>query len=386
MDINEQFSRFEFRLIIQKTNGNKFFPLVMSGNIKEAYPFTVPTATFIVSTNYAGVTDSYLSPIRVDDIVRFQVNHKYLIDETDIWVDVFEGRVSDISSSFNTGDNDTTINCVGHSDALAYTYLQSTATYTDQTTGYILDALMPSVTRISTDTSNIDTTNSTSISSYEIKKDSKSIGDVIRELEELEISSYIFRLAPQYDTDDNLTSVLPIWAAISDDAIDGVAVNENSKTFLSAEFKTHSNKLTNKVTIYGGGSPQVSATVENTISQNRYDVRQTVLVDKTISTSSMCANIGNAIINRWSEPVITGTVKIRGNTIIRPGDRIKCRIPSIEINGEIVNNTFLVREVTHEIGKDFVTTLKLGDVDITMSSLIESFVLGDKRNNLNGID
>jgi len=385
MASSELYSRSNFRLVIQKPSGDNdiFYPQIISGNCTDVYPFAVPTARFVVSTNSTLSTSAYLSPIRDDDIVRFQVNHKFFVGEADVWIDVFEGRVSGINSVFNSNENTTTIKCIGHGESLKYTSTPTTVGHTAKTTGFILETLMPAMARISDDDTLIDITGSTSISQFDLKEDSQKIMDVVRDLESLELYGYIFRLKPLYDTDGVLTSVEPVWEAISSTATDKLIINESAQSFISASFKSNISKMRNRFTIYSGSNPQVSATVNDTALQATYDIREELLVNKSITTTTMCTNIATAALARWKNPIISGTITIRGNPYIKVGDRVTCNIPSIIINGDPIDDTYLVYKVTHNINDGYTTRLELGEIDISTSELITSLILGNRRNNLN---
>src|SRR6056297_1689295 len=82
---------YNFRMIIQKPSGekNKYYPSIVKGSITYAYPFKIPIANTTIDTVIGGNTSAYLSPIRVDDIVRIQVNNKILVDESDVWINLF---------------------------------------------------------------------------------------------------------------------------------------------------------------------------------------------------------------------------------------------------------------------------------------------------------
>lgn len=376
----------QFRLLIEDSDGNIYYPDVISGSTSSVYPFAVPTARFTISSNSAVSTSTYISPIRNDNVVRFQVNQKYTVGERDVWIDIFEGRVNGIRSVFNQNENTTTIRCIGHGESLKYTSTPATVGHTAKTTGYILETLMPAMARISDTDTLIDIAGSTSISQFDLKEDSQKIMDVIRDLESLELYGYIFRLTPVYDTDGLLTSVEPVWEAISSTATDILAINEYGQSMLSADFESNISNMCNLFTMYGGGATQVSSTVEDSTLQVTYDVREKVEVDKSIATAAMCTNIATAAVTRWKNPIISGTVTIRGNPYIRVGDRVTCDIPSVIIDGEPIDDTYLIYRVTHNIEDGYTTTLVLGEIDMSASELITSFILGDRRNNLNGID
>lgn len=371
----------QFRAVIE-TDSGLIYPNILSGGINSSsYPFTIPSGSFSISTSVLGETQLGTSSIRVDNNVRIQMNHKTYVGEIDSWTDIFHGKVTSVSSSFSTRGSVTTVSVIGHEQCTTYT-TSPAISVVDYTSGDIIKLLIPSMLRL-TDENFIDTAYSTEFSTYDVKTDAKDVMDVIRNMESLELYTYRFTTRAVYNSDGTLLKVLPIWYRIPEEATNNLQVNEGSRTLLSADFKSHIDKMRNKVTIYGDG---VSGTKEDITSQNNYDVRDYVAVDRSIVTAGTCELLADSYVKRWKDPVITGTVTVRGNPNIVAGDKVRCRIPSIVVNGVSIDGTFLVRKVSHTFGiRGFTTTLILGEVDINMGEIISSFVLSGKRNNLNGI-
>jgi hypothetical protein len=385
--VEEYSSSQDFRMILQKPSGekNKYYPSIISASVTTVYPYKVAIANVVVDTSAGSSTSAYLSPIRADDIVRVQVNARTMTNEPNIWIDIFEGRVIDKGGSINKNGKTITINCNGHGQALAYTYVPVDKTYTDKTTGYIVNDLMQYVGRFTDATpSQIDQATSTSLTSYTIKGNSKTIASIIAELEDLELNEFIFRVGTQYDSDRNLSLVYPIWEAISATATDKIAVREASNSFISADFSEGVTKMLNKVIVYGDGDPQYSGSAEDTDLQATYDIRVKPFVDKSLSSDAACAYVANSVLQRWKNPIITGNSVIMGTTLVKVGDRVPCRVPSIEVGGGI-DDDYLVRGVTQTIGDKFTTRLVLGDVDVSVQGLITALILGNRLNNLNSI-
>lgn len=374
-------SDIQFRLIVQKLSGdkNKYYPDIINGTITFEYPLKIPTCNLTVNLNGGESTSSYLSPITADDIVRVQINYKIVSSAPDVWVDLFEGRLSSMSGTFSKSDNNTKIKCIGHENALAYTYTTSDKTYTSQTTGYIINDLMSLVGRYTdASPSQIDQTNSTVVTGYTIKKDSKSVAEVIADLEKIELDNYSFKTGVLYDSDGNLSSIYPIWQPLA--STDTLHINEGSRSLISASFDSDMTRMRNKITVYGGA---YSATAEDTVLQVQYDTRFKPMVDNSLDSTAACQEIADALLARWKNPVQVGTVKIKGNLGVRTGDKVPCRIASIILNGEIVDDEFSVRKLTHTIGKEFTSALSLGENDMDMAELMGILITTNRRNNLN---
>jgi len=375
-----------FRLIIQRNDAqkNKYYVGIIGGSITHTYPFSVATASLIIQSTAGGNTQEYLAPISIDDIVRVQVNVKRRASEPDVWQDMFEGRIRNVENSFSAAGNVMKIGCTGHGNPLTYTYFNSDQTFTNQTTGYIVNSMLSLLPRF-TDASPslIDQTGSTILTEYTVAADGKTLSEIIKELEETELDGYAFRLKAVYDSDGNLYEVQPVWEAIGE-LNESSAVVENGRNLTNSSFKVE-DRMINKVVVYGGGDPQVSAIAQDTALQATYDVRQQTFVDTSITTATSAQELADAILSRWKNPVITGTVTITGNPNVRPGDKVHCEILSISLQGENIDDDFIVRKVVHNIGDKFTTTLTLGELDIDPSELLSMLLIRNKRNNLNGI-
>lgn len=372
-----------FRLVIQKPTGrkDKYYMGIIDGDISQSYPFKVATANLKINTSAGPNTKYYLAPVAIDDIVRVQINYKLTSTEPDVWLDMFEGRIKRVGNGISASAKTVTIQCVGHGNPLSYTYFSSDQTFTSQTTGYIVNAMLSSLARL-TDAipSRIDQTGSTTLTEYTVKANAKTFAAIIADLETYELDGYIFRTKTVYDEDGNLDEVNSVWEQAGE-VIDTVQVNEGSRSFISADF-TEEDRMVNKVVVIGDG---VSATAQDTTLQATYDVRQETYVDTSITTASACQIAANAILARWKLPVVTGTVVLRGQPYVRAGDKVHCRISSISAAGDDIDDDYVVRKVVQKIGKKFETTLTLGEQDVSPSELIYIILNRNQRNNLNSI-
>jgi hypothetical protein len=375
-------NELSFRALIQKKDGSKniYTPSILQGNITHYYPFAVSVAN--LTLNLSIIEDSaYITPWRIDDIIRIQIREQKYDDNKVPWQDIFHGRIHSITAPYNINGNNVSIKCLGHGESLNRCYTSSDKTYTSKTTGYIINDIIYEDSRM-TDNSFIDM-ESSNLSSYEIKGNAKSVQQTINELERLENLDYKFSLVPVY-SGNILSEVSPKWSPVKNNKF--VTLQENNNSFISASFSTK-NEIVNNVYIYGDGSPQVSGSASNSTSQGDYGVRTTVIVDKSLSTSNACTEAAEAILERYKDPIITGTVTTVGNPNIVAGDNIKCIMPSIVANGTAINGWYMINRVTHTFGNNtFTTSISVGEKDLNMSEIINYVVVNNRLNNLNGID
>jgi len=348
------------RAIIQKDDGTKYYPVLSSCITNEEYPFTCSVATLSLATNTT-VARAHVAPIQCDDVIRVQVSE--IIDQSKpaVWQDIFQGRIMETEARFNA----LWLNCRGHEEEAIYRIVTSNYTGSSVTTGAILTSVVTSyLTRIS-DNSLIDTSDSSTLTSYNVKADTKYVADVIRELEELEDYGYIFSVQPHYDSAGNLDATYASWQPLQDTPTDKLKIVEATPRFISAYFKTSISSLVNDVTVYGAsGSPQKVGTSSDATSISEYNTRHHVESDTTLTTDVLCSSLAGAMKNKFKDPLVSGQATVRLCPQIRPGDLVYCKIPSLYVNGSQVNGNYRVVRVSHDVSLD-QTTLDLGEVVVS---------------------
>ena len=102
----------ETKCIIERNNieKDKYYPKLISINTTSTFPWSCSTVTIEITTNTDTDTSGYMSPIRIDDIIRVQVNIMSSSDEKPVWQDIFEGHILSIGSNFGI-NNITSLIC-----------------------------------------------------------------------------------------------------------------------------------------------------------------------------------------------------------------------------------------------------------------------------------
>lgn len=373
--------QIELRCVIQRntTESDKYYPKISSAYITSTFPWSAPTASIEINTNVSTSTAGYMSPIRVDDIIRIQANVQYSTDETPIYQDIFEGRIMKIESRFGR-DNITTLQCRGHSEELLYRIITADYSAAATTTGAMLSALMTYLSRI-TDAapSLIDSAASSSIGNYNVDLDTKYMIDVVREFEALESYEYIFSVEPQYDSSDNLSAVYASWQPVPTTASDTVQIIEGTPRLISASFSDSIEQLIEDVTVYGDAVSGVS--VDGSPS---YGTRYHVEVDTTKATGALCTSMAAAIRARFGSSIVRGNAAILGDPNIKVGDLIKCKIPSMELNGASIDGNYRCTRVTHNINTSGWTThVDLGELNISIYELLAGLMVKSRLTSAN---
>ena len=378
----------EFKVIIQRDDieKDKYYPKFITAYTNSTFPWSCPTATIEVNTNVSTGTAGYMSPVRVDDIIRLQANVRSTSDEKSVWQDIFEGRIMKIESRFGR-DNPTTVYCRGHGEELLYRAVTADYSASAVTTGTMLDALTTSYLSRLTDAtpSLIDTAGSSSITNYNIQQDTKYMVDPVRQFESLELYGYILSVVPEYDSSDNLSAAYVSWQAVPSTASKQVKIIEGTPRLVDATFSYSIEQLVEDVTVYGAsGIPQkAGASVDGSPA---YGTRYHVETDLTLATDQLCSDLAAAIRTQYGGMEI-GNAKILGDPNIKVGDLIYCRIPSIELNGSTIDGNYRCRRVSHQISTDnWFTYVDLGELDISTWDFIAGFQVKSRLENANLVD
>ena len=343
----------DVRLVIESSNGNLFYPVVLSFNVSEQYPFSVKVANISILTSIASGTSAYISPIRFDNVVRLQANITYSADELPVWIDFFEGRIIDINTKYGS-DNVTNLVCKGHGHEAEYTLIRADTTWSSKTTGSILEYV------VSTYLSRIEAgsfDDGATLINYNIKEDQKYVSDVIGQIEQLEGYDHRFSIDTTYDDTGKLDSTSAKWEEFSSVATDKYKVIEGTPRMLSADFQSGGDAVYNYVIIYGQQTdPQKVGSSSDTTSISNYDARYYVTSNTGLLTDQLCSDISEAIVDKYSEPLVTGKVSLLFTPEAKPCDLVSCYIPSLEINGESIDDDFRVARIQHSGSANGITT------------------------------
>ncbi len=379
----------DIRCIIQRntTEKDKYYPKIISAFITSTFPWTCPTASIEINTNVSTGTAGYMSPVRVDDIIRVQANVQYSSDEKSVYQDIFEGRIMKIESRFGR-DNITTLQCRGHGEELLYRMVTADYSASTTNTGAMLAALVSSyLTRLTDDSpSQIDSTNSTSIANYNIQQDTKYMVDSVREFEAFESFGYVFSVDPEYDSDDNLSNVFVSWQPVPSTASKTVQIIEGTPRLINASFSDSIEQVVEDVTVYGAtGAPQkVGTSIDGSPS---YGTRYHVETDLSILTDALCSSMATALRGRFGSSIVRGSAQILGDPNISVGDLIYCKSPSIELNGATIDGNYRCSRVSHQISTTgWYTFLDLGDLIVSPFELFAGFLAKFRLENANNVE
>lgn len=388
----------ETRLVIQRDNTtkDKYYPAVISATAEHAYPFSVSTATIEIVTNSSSSTRGYISPVRVDDVVRLQVSTKLNPKEKTVWEDIFEGRVRDITSTF-ADKNTSTLFCTGHSVETAYAMIDIDGTFDgDSVQTFVSDTITTFNPRLEYLASMVDvgyTIDYLNISAYQ-----KNISDILADLEKLSKYHYYFSTFTVYDSNNNLSHVYLRWRHFPTKPTNRYAVIEGTERLLAAEFKSSAEELWNYIRIFGdsydvddgaGGTTQEQYTggAFSSVSQAKYGKRGKSLSVTSVESNNMCASLAASLVQRFKNPVVSGQATILGTPQARLGDLVRVKLYSLEINGAYVDRNYHVYKISHSISSSgFTTTLDFTKVKKTPEDYIAHLAKSERETNANSID
>jgi ribosomal protein S17E len=381
------------RLIVQRDNvtKDKYYPRVVNATCSYAYPFSIPTATIEIITNVEDATDGYISPVRVDDIIRLQVSTQMSQNEKIVWEDIFEGRVRDISSTYSD-KNTSTLFCVGHLGECAFASIDYNKEWSSTTDAKdIIAYLVPMsttgwLTRIEYLSDFVDT--GASIQYLNIVGCQRYVSDVFADLEKLSKYHYYFSIVTMYDNLGNLAHTYLRWRHFPTKITNKYAVIEGSERLISAEFKSSAEELWNYVRVFGEtdttAETQKNGAALSRTSIDKYTYRNKMLTVTGIHSNYLCANIAASIVQRFKNPIVSGQATIIGTASVRLGDLVHVKLPSLEINGAYVDRNYHVYKFTHTISEDkFTTTLDFTKVKKKPEDYIADFAKQSRQDNSN---
>lgn len=337
----------EYRLVVE-SGGTLYYPRVLSVSGGDDFPYQVPVYQVDIETNTNASTTGYTSPIRTDDVLRLQVNETYRVNEKPKWIDMFEGRVLKISTRLKNG-NRTSLMCRGHAQEILYRKVESDYSASSARTGTILAAIVSTyLDRLTNGSpSLIDTTSSTVLTSYNVDARTKYVYDVVKELESLEGYAYRFSVVPQYTATGHYSGCYVSWQPAPTTATPTMKIIENRARLDDAEFSSSIEGLVNDLVVTGATGISGSAT--DAVSQGKYGVRQRDESDPTIATNYLCEQLAESTVDRYSSDIVSGKLSLIGNNLLRPGDLLPVKLPSLEINGASIDDDYRVYRISHNI-------------------------------------
>lgn len=347
-------------------NGVLYYPSLISASVSTTFPFSHPVADLQISQ--AGTI--HFIP---DDIIRIQYKR------SDRWIDLFHGRINEINSTFGYKH----LFCIGHSEEMSYRFITSDFTGAGSGSGDIISDLISTyLTRI-TDDGGIAT--GSTISEFNIARNRKNIMDIVKELESLENFNYIFSIKTDYNS-EIFNKASAVWSAVSVVPTTRVTAYETAKNVIRASFSENITDLYNRIWIFGNtyndDADQYSAFAEDTYSQSLYGIREHITVDRSLNSQSLCEAIAEAIVQRYSMPIVIGDLELSG-VDVQVGELLSCRFPSLDVGGQHIDDDFRIQKVIHSISNSgWKTQLNVGELRYSIDELISGLVNKNRVNNL----
>ena len=361
-------SLYKFRCVVEHASA-LYYPDIVHINTNATFTWSCPTATIEIITNNNIGDSNYMGALREDDVVRLQVCYRTSDTQTEVWQDIFEGRIYGMAAG-----NNTTLYCRGHDEELLYKLITADASYTSSTSGEIISALISTYCSRIGSSGGIKTGVRTPV--YNVVANTKYVSDIISAMESSEIYGYKFSVKPLYDSGDLLQNVGAVWEPV------GQAthyITEGSRPFISATFTSTSQNKFNNIKVFGSGTNYATAT------SGAAD-RIKVVVDKTLSSNIVCQEIANSVLATTKDSQVSGGIVVIGNPNIHVGDYVVCEIPSIILNGASIANTYTVTRVAHTITTaGYITTLDVGRITLEISEIIAAQSVAIRLTNANWI-
>lgn len=356
----------DFQCKIEKHNTHEIYsPQVLGFNIIDSLPLTnAPSCTIKIASKKKINDVTAVSQVEFDDIIRLQASIRFNVLEKHVWVDIFEGRVQNISKEFST-KTDIEFSCVGHIAAAFDALIKDDRTYTGLDAKDILASLTTAYTTKLVYNSNYVETG-LNVTQYNSKKEQNFLIDAYQEMEKLSGYKRMIGVNPTYTASGRLQTVYLSWKKLPTVPTRQYSVIEGTPRLRSAIFDIVGEDVKNYRYVKGGldtEGNQYSGSAINSDSISKYGSRYVVDIFSWIQTNTLCREIAAGLTEETGEPYIAGQVTLEGTLDARIGDLVGVMVPSIELSGTEINGNYTVYRVNHVFtGDDFYTVLDLGRI------------------------
>ncbi len=170
----------------------------------------------------------------------------------------------------------------------------------------------------------------------------------------------------------------PYWDWIPVNCPTTYKIIEGTSRFLSADFQAIGDMVYTRAIETGaqitGGSTNYLGWSENITASGLYGKRVFSETNTGFTSNAMCARFAKGIVDMFRYPIPAGQVVLQLTPEAKIGDFVPVTIPSVDLNGSIVNNYFRVMKVQHDISATrATTTLDLGYVVSTPEDFLLRF-------------
>lgn len=357
----------DFQLRLQNPiTGSILYPPVRTFSTVDSLPFeNAPSASIEVLSSTTLTDLRTVSLVEYDDIVRLRGAIRYHPDDIPVFVDIFEGRVQNMSKNTGSG-NSVTLDCVGHI-AEAFNILQK-YTYTwvnvDLKTilGYI--ALQGhKLGRIEYDASLIDPTPGYD---YNIEEYQAMLSNVLQDFEKLSAFQKHFTTKQIYDKWGTLQHCYLSWQPIG--TVPTIyKIKEGSNRLLSADITLIGEDVVTYRYVRGGvdaNNIQYKGEAADALAIAKYGPRESIDSFTWVKNDYTCVEIAYGQLQVSKEPSIAIQVILEGTLDAKIGQLVSVDLASLDIKGVVINGNYPVMRVQQQLNEsgDFTTTLDLNHV------------------------
>ena len=356
----------DFQCKIEKFDTHEIYsPQVLGFNVIDSLPLTnAPSCTIKIAAKKRINDVMAVSQVEFDDIIRLQASVRFNVLEKHVWVDIFEGRVQNISKEFST-KSDIEFSCVGHITAAFDALIKDDRTYTGLDAKDILASLTTAYTfRLVYNSNYVES--GLAVTQYNSQKEQNFLIDAYQEMEKLSGYKRMIDVKPTYTASGKLHTVYLRWRKLPATPTKQYAIIEGTPRLRSASFDVIGEDVKNYRYVKGGMDAegvQYSGSAVNSGSISKYSSRYVVDVFSWILSKTLCREIATGLTEESGEPYTAGQVILEGTIDAHIGDLVTVNIPSIEISGAEINGNYTVYRVNHVFtGDDFYTVLDLGRI------------------------
>lgn len=379
---------YEYLARIQKPTGEIYYPPVISFSTVDSLPFqNSPEASIevIANENLSGIQS--MTSIEFDDIIRLQVSIKYHPKDIPVYVNLFEGKVQNISKK--CGDVDTiTLQCVGHIYEVFDTleiFEHTWTTSIDAKT--IIQTLMEEshkLSRVEYDSAYIDS--GVMLSEFNVEAEKMFLYQALQKIEEVSGYTKYFDTIQTYSRWGILQNIYLTFHDISSTLTRKYQIIEGTNELLSASVEAVGEDVKTFRYVKGGTDEstgtQYKGDVSDSLAVAKYGPRYGLDTFSWIMSDSLCQEVAQGLLEESKKPYVSIQCTLEGTPDAKKGDLVKVDFSTLDLKGVSASGNYNVMKVQHVLSEDggYTTVLDLNRITMDPTEYTIKYITEKLKN------
>lgn len=380
---------YDYSARIQKLTGEVYYPPVVSFSTADNLPFqNSPEASIevIANENLSGIQN--ITSIEFDDIIRLSVSIRYHPKDVPVYVNLFEGKVQNISKNYGEL-NTVTLQCVGHIyevfDTLEVFGHSWTSTVDAKTIISTLMSESHKLSRVEYDASYVDS--GVTLPEFNVEAEKMFLNQVLSKIEEISGYTKYFDTIQIYDRWGILQHIYLTFKSISAAVTHKYEINEGSNRLLAASVDSIGEDVKTFRYVVGGTDEVTGTTyhadVSDSVAVSIHGPRYALDTYSWIMSNSLCTQVAQGLLDGSKDPYVSISCTLEGTPDAHKGDFVKVDFHTLDLKGVAVSGNYRVAKVQHRLSETgaYTTQLDLNRVKMTPTEYTIKYI-SQKLNNV----